>query len=94
VDERDLLPAIVLALNRYWQIKGLQWEKRRLRTISDAHSALQQATDYLVTRHHCSPQEAQEWIRQEARAKKARLDTVARAILAEEAIDYCHPVPI
>ena len=94
VDERDLLPAVALALNRYWQIECLQREGRRLRTISNTHSALQQATDYLIARHNCSPQEAQEWIQQEARAKKVRLHTVARAILAEETINYCHDVPI
>ena len=94
VDERDLLPAVALALNRYWQIESLRRERRRPRTTLDTHSALQHATDYLIARRGCSPQEAQEWIQQEARAKKARLDSVARAIVAEQVIDYCHDVPI
>jgi response regulator NasT len=94
VDERDLLPAVVLALNRYWQMECLRREERRRTTISDTHSALRQATDWLIARHQCSSQEAQEWIRQEARAKKARLDTVARELLAQEAIDYCSEGPV
>jgi response regulator NasT len=83
VDERDLLPAIALALNRYWHIATIQREKRRPSAVSDTRSALSEATDYLTAYHQCSPQEAQEWILQEARAKKARLETVAREILAE-----------
>jgi response regulator NasT len=93
VGERDLLPAAVFALNRYWQTECLQRE-RRLWAISDMRSVFQQATDRLVARHHSSPQEAQDWIRQEAWAKKVALDTVARAILAEELAPSCRDLPV
>jgi response regulator NasT len=94
VDERDLLAAVALALNHYSQIEFLQREASRLRTISDTHSALQHATDCLISRHNCSSQEARELILQEARARKASLDRVARAILLGETVPYCYDVPV
>lgn len=51
------------------------------KTIVDTRLALEQATEYLVRQRDCSPHEAQEWIQQEARAKRAWLEDVARAIL-------------
>ena len=62
--------------------------------ILNIQSLLRQGIDCLVARHNCSPQEALEWIQQEARAKKASLDVVAMAILAGEEVHYRHDVPI
>jgi hypothetical protein len=64
--------------------------------MNDVHNiraALKQAIDHLITRHHCTPQEAQRRIYQRARAKKAELGHVARMIVAGQAVDYHYNVP-
>jgi len=94
VDERILEPAIELALERFQQTKRLEREAASLKDILNTRSALKRATEYLTTRYHCSPQEALERIQQEARAKRARLEEVARAIVTEKTIGYQYDVPI
>jgi len=81
VNEENLEPAIELALDRFQRIKELQ-RLKQLANISDIRSVLEQATEYLVVHRHCSAAEAESWIEQEARAKKASLDEVAKAIIA------------
>ena len=63
-------------------------------TVVDARAALGNATRYLVERHRWSEQEAQEWIQQEARAKKASLRQVARAIIDQKLVRYRYSVPV
>ena len=63
-------------------------------TVVDARAALGNATRYLVERHRWSEQEAQEWIQQEARAKKASLRQVARAIIDQKLVRYRYSAPV
>lgn len=71
VHERDLEPVIELALARFQQIERLEREAGQLRDSMDAHSTLTPATEYQVTNGNRLPQEAQEWIQQEASLDKA-----------------------
>ena len=64
------------------------------KTFVDTRLALEQATEYLVRQRDCSPHEAQEWIRQEATAKRACLEEVARAIVVGETVSYHHSAPV
>ena len=66
----------------------------RRREVLDVRAALEQAAEHLAAHLKCTPREAREWIRQEARAKKACLDRVARAILLGETVPYSYDVPI
>jgi AmiR/NasT family two-component response regulator len=62
--------------------------------ILDIRTALRDATSYLITRKSCSPQQAWDWIQQEARAKRAKLYQVAQAIVHGQPIEYQYDVPI
>ncbi len=62
-------------------------------SILDVRSAFRQAMRHLVANHDLSPQEAQEWILQEAMAKKASLEEATKAIIARETIEYRPGVP-
>ncbi len=92
VNEEDLEPAIELALDRFQRIKALQ-RLKQLASTPDIRSVLEQATEYLVVHRHCSAEEAEAWIQQEARAKKASLDEVAKAVIAQKAVGYHYDVP-
>jgi len=63
-------------------------------SASDARLAIQRATAYLVARQNCSVQSAWVLIQQEAMAKRANLDTVAKSIVAGEPILYRYSIPI
>jgi AmiR/NasT family two-component response regulator len=56
--------------------------------VSDTRAVFRQATECLIARHCCSTDEASERIRQEAMAKRATLDEVARAIIVGEPLSY------
>jgi AmiR/NasT family two-component response regulator len=92
VNEEDLEPAIELALNRFQQVQELQ-RLKKLANILDTRFTLEQAKAYLTANRHCSVAEAESWIEQEARAKKASLDEVAKAIIAEETVGYHYDIP-
>jgi response regulator NasT len=77
VNERDLEPAIELALAHFRQIEQLEQEKMLLTDILDTCPTLTRATEYRVTNRTRSLQETQEWIQQESRIKTASLDKVA-----------------
>ena len=66
------------------------WKQNPMET----RRVLKKAAEYLVAHEKCSPQEAQEWIQQEARVKRATLAKVAKAILNQESISFCHSAPI
>lgn len=93
VNEETLELAIEPALGRFRRIKMLQ-RLKQLASIPDIRSVLEQATEYLVANRHCSAAEAEAWIQQEARAKKACLGEVAKAIIAEETVGYHYDIPI
>jgi hypothetical protein len=56
--------------------------------VSDVRSAFRQAVHHLEAKRGFSPQEAREWILQEARAKKASLEAVAKAVIAGSEVEY------
>ena len=62
--------------------------------ILDARFAILDAAMYLAHRDRCSQAEAMERIHQEARAKRAELANVARAVLLKETVPYYYDVPI
>ena len=61
--------------------------------IQNIRAVLKRATDYLVARYGCTPQEARRRIHQRARAKKAALSQVARMVLVGQTVDYRYNVP-
>jgi AmiR/NasT family two-component response regulator len=48
----------------------------------------------LSTQNKLSPEQAREWILQEAMAKKVNLDEVAEAVLNNETVAYRYSAPI
>jgi len=70
VHDRHLEPVIELAFARFQQIERLEREAEQLRDSMDTRSMLTPATEYLVTNRNRLPQEAQEWIQQEASLDK------------------------
>jgi AmiR/NasT family two-component response regulator len=92
VNEEDLEPAIELALDRFRQTQELQRLKESA-NILGTRLDLEQAEAYLAANRHCSVAEAERWIQQEARAKKASLDQVAKAIIAGETVGYHYDMP-
>ena len=71
VHERDLEPAVELALARFQQIARLEREAGQLRNSMDACSTLTPATGDHVTKGSRLPQEAQERIQQGVNLDKA-----------------------
>jgi AmiR/NasT family two-component response regulator len=94
VQERELDPAIELAMARFQENQQLRGEMTRIRHIIDTRLAIKQATTYLIEHQNCTPHEALERIQQEARAKRVALDKVAKAIVCETPIFYQHDAPI
>jgi AmiR/NasT family two-component response regulator len=60
----------------------------------DVRSALSQALRGLAENHGLLPQEAWEWILQEAMAKRAGLVEVAQAIVSGETVAYRYNAPV
>jgi response regulator NasT len=92
--EHELVPAIELALARFQETQQLLGEMMRVKHIVDTRGAIKRAASYLVEHQRCTQQEALERIQQEARAKRVKLDEVARAIVLEEPVAYRYDVPI
>jgi AmiR/NasT family two-component response regulator len=57
-------------------------------------SLLKQAAGQIAAQHNCTLQEADEWMQQEARAKKASLSEVSAAVLAGRTVDYHYDAPV
>jgi AmiR/NasT family two-component response regulator len=83
VDEANLEPVIELAVARYGQFVELS-QLSRWKAGMEARATLQQAAECLAVRQHWSLDQAREWILQEARAKRASLDRVARTVLSDQ----------
>jgi AmiR/NasT family two-component response regulator len=94
VEERELGPAIELAVERFQQLKHLQNQAVLLRDILSTRSALKRAAEYVALCEHCPTQEAQQRIQNEARAKRASLLEVADAVLRQSTVGYRYSVPI
>jgi AmiR/NasT family two-component response regulator len=92
--ERELEPAIEVAMIRFQESQQLCGELARVKQILDIRRAIKQATERLSEHRHCTPQEALEQIQQEARAKRVKLDEVARAIILDQPVSYRYDVPI
>ena len=60
----------------------------------DVRSALSHALRGLAENHGLSPQEAWEWILQEAMSKRSSLIEVAEAIVAGESVVYHYNAPV
>ena len=81
---RDLEPAIELAVHHFQRLKRLQRKTIQLDYDRDAYTVLEQAIEYLVENHHCSPQQAHAWMLREAMAEKVAVERVAWEIVAGE----------
>ncbi len=64
------------------------------RSAMDKRSIIANAVNYLIVQQRLSPKKAQEWILQEAMAKKANLDEVAEAVLSNKTVGYHYSAPI
>ena len=62
--------------------------------VAETRLSLRQATEHLISSTHSSPDEAQAWIDQVARANKASLRQVAEAIVAQRTVSYHYDVPV
>jgi AmiR/NasT family two-component response regulator len=58
-----------------------------------ARSAIRQAAECVADRQGLPLEVAQEWLRRQAIAKRAGLEQVARAVIAEQPLDYQYPGP-
>ena len=63
------------------------------RNTHKARSVIRQAVERVADRHSLLLEAAREWLYREAMAKRASLDHVTSAIIAEQPIHYQHPVP-
>ena len=71
----------------------MRHEMIQAQNILKVRAALRRATEYLAERRNLSLKGARKWIYQEARAKKASLAEVARAVITEQPIHYQHALP-
>ena len=62
------------------------------RDSQKARAAIRQAAERVANRHSLSLKAAREWLYREAMAKRASLEQVARAVIAERALHYQYPV--
>lgn len=62
-------------------------------SATETRVMIKSAVNYLVVRWQFSPEKAQEWIWQEARAKKVSLDQVAEAVMNGQEVRYRYSVP-
>jgi response regulator NasT len=92
--EHELEPAIETAMMRFQENQQLRNELTRIKQILDTRRTIQEATTYLIENRDCTPEEALDRIQQEARAKRVKLDEVARAIILDQPISYRYAVPI
>jgi hypothetical protein len=76
---------------RHARRSGMRWH---LVDANEIPGLLRQAVARVAAQHNCTLQEADEWIQQEARTKKASLGEVAAAILAGRTADYRYDVPL
>jgi response regulator NasT len=90
----DLPPAIEMAMSRFYESQRVHRNVTLGQEMFDIRAALDTAIDHLVAQRHCTPQEAIEWIQQEARAKRAKLDKVAQAVVRGKPILYQYDAPI
>ena len=62
-------------------------------SASEARVMIKSAVNYLVIRWQFSPKKAQEWLWQEARAKKVSLNQVAEAVMNGQEVRYRYSGP-
>jgi AmiR/NasT family two-component response regulator len=94
VDERELEQAVELAVRHFRLLMRVRHKIAQRRDIIGVKSMLKTAIQYLAAARHLSPHQAQEWVHQEARAKKACLYEVAEAVLDGSTVRYHHDVPM
>ncbi len=94
VQERELPPAIEMAMARFRESQRPHRKVTLGQEMLDVRTALTRAIAHLVAQRHCTPQEANEWIQQEARAKRTKLDKVAWAIVHGRPVQYQYDAPI
>jgi AmiR/NasT family two-component response regulator len=69
-------------------------EFKSWQTTADKRSIINSAINHLSIRYKLPPEKAQEWILQEAMAKKATLDQVAEAVLCDKPVEYRYSAPV
>ena len=77
VNERDLEPAIELAVARFRQVQRLEREAMRLRNVLDTRPAVAPTPRSPVADRSRLSEEAPEWIHVEARARRSSLERFA-----------------
>jgi response regulator NasT len=94
VSEFLLSPAIEIAVERFRESQQLRQQLDCATEILDACIVLKRATAHLTGRLGFSYADARQWIEQEARARRASLSDVAKAILEGTTVPYRYNVPL
>jgi AmiR/NasT family two-component response regulator len=76
------------------QVNGLPNGMTNGETVVHTRLLLKQAARYLTATYAFSLREAEEWIQQEARAKRGGLREVAEAIVAQRTVGYHYNAPV
>ena len=83
VDPKSLLPAIEVAYAQSQRLKASREETHRARQKIDEDRRIHKAQAVLARTHHCSEQEAYQWLRKSAMDKRIPVAALADVILAQ-----------
>jgi len=86
VDERDLVPAIRLALSHFEQLQSLRHEVEDLREALETRKLVERAKGVLMRRLNLTEEEAFSRIQRQARNRQAKMRDIAAAIIAADEI--------
>lgn len=86
VDERDLVPAIRLAVSQFEQLQSLRREVDDLREALETRKLVERAKGVLMRRLNLTEEEAFNRIQRQARNRQAKMRDIARAIIEADEI--------
>lgn len=84
VDQKDLLPAIEVALARFTEIETLSEAVQALQKAIQARKRIEQAKGILMTRLHLSEPEAMRSLQQRSRRERKPLEELAAEVIAAD----------
>jgi response regulator NasT len=86
VDERDLVPAIRLAVSQFEQLQSLRREVDDLREALETRKLVERAKGVLMRRLNLTEEEAFNRIQRQARNRQAKMRDIAKAIIEADEI--------
>lgn len=86
VDERDLVPAIRLAISQFEQLQSLRREVDDLREALETRKLVERAKGVLMRRLNLTEEEAFNRIQRQARNRQTKMRDIAKAIIEADEI--------